>query len=87
MPEGQHTFILNAGSDAGHVAPAIKPRSAQPTGRALWRAGIYSAGLTARSVSSPKQRKPGFGHSERRDELLKSPTMGQFIAHAVRGSS
>jgi pimeloyl-ACP methyl ester carboxylesterase len=28
---------------------------------------------------------PGCGHSERRDELLKSSTMGQFIAHAVEG--
>ena len=26
---------------------------------------------------------PGFGHSQRRDELLKSSTMGEFVAHAV----
>ena len=26
---------------------------------------------------------PCFGHSERRDELLKSSTMGEFVAHAV----
>jgi hypothetical protein len=71
--------------DAGHVAPAIEPRWAQPTGRALWPGGIYSAGLPARTVSSPNQRMPGFGHSERRDELLKSLTMGQFTAHAVEG--
>ncbi len=25
---------------------------------------------------------PGFGHSQRRDELLKSSTMGEFVAHA-----
>jgi pimeloyl-ACP methyl ester carboxylesterase len=26
---------------------------------------------------------PGFGHSQRRGELLKSSTMGEFVAHAV----
>lgn len=26
---------------------------------------------------------PGFGHSQRRDDLLKSSTMGEFAAHAV----
>ena len=26
---------------------------------------------------------PGFGHSQRRDDLLKSSTMGEFVAHAV----
>src|SRR5580704_12859842 len=26
---------------------------------------------------------PGFGHSERRDELLKSSTMGEFVVHAL----
>jgi pimeloyl-ACP methyl ester carboxylesterase len=26
---------------------------------------------------------PGFGHSQRRDELLRSSTMGEFVAHAV----
>ena len=49
--------------DAGHVAPASEPRSAQPTGRALWPAGIYSAGLPARSVRAPNQRMPGLTRS------------------------
>jgi hypothetical protein len=26
---------------------------------------------------------PGFGHWERRDELLKSPTISKFVAHAI----
>src|ERR1700684_3478112 len=26
---------------------------------------------------------PGFGHSQRRNELLNSSTMGEFVAHAV----
>ena len=28
---------------------------------------------------------PGFGHSERRDELLTPSVMGEFVARVVRG--